>query len=225
MDPCHWPLFGLTVRTPRLELVGVDDALAARLATLAAGGIHDPDTLPFAAPWTDEPSPVLERKAMQHVWRSRAEWTADTWHLNLATLVDGEVVGTQGVGSHGRWTVLRVVGTGSWLGRAHQGRGIGKEMRAAVLHLAFAGLGAVEARTDAFEDNPASLGVTRALGYEPNGYGRHARRDQPTRMLSFVMTRERWESRRRDDIVVEGLEPCLPLFGLDGPDAASEQGP
>ena len=33
-------------------------------------------------------------------------------------------------------------------------------MRAAVLHLAFHGLGAVEAHTgSAFEDNPASLGV------------------------------------------------------------------
>ena len=42
-------------------------------------------------------------------------------------------------------------------------------MRAAVLHSRSPDSSAVEAYTDAFADNPASLGVTRALGYEPNG--------------------------------------------------------
>jgi hypothetical protein len=37
---------------------------------------------------------------------------------------------------------LREVSSGSFIGLKHQGHGIGKEMRAAVLHLAFAGLGA-----------------------------------------------------------------------------------
>ncbi len=39
--------------------------------------------------------------------------------------------------------------TGSWLGRAHQGRGLGKEMRQAALHIIFAGLGAQQAVTRA----------------------------------------------------------------------------
>ena len=45
-------------------------------------------------------------------------------------------------------------------------------MRAAVLHLAFDGLGARRAVSDAFEDNPGWLGVSRKLGYrddESNG--------------------------------------------------------
>ena len=42
---------------------------------------------------------------------------------------------------------MRTVGTGSWLGRPYQGRGIGKEMRGAVLALAFDGLGAEVAET------------------------------------------------------------------------------
>jgi RimJ/RimL family protein N-acetyltransferase len=41
---------------------------------------------------------------------------------------------------------LRKVATGSWLGLKHQGQGIGIEMRSAVLHLAFACLGAEQAR-------------------------------------------------------------------------------
>jgi hypothetical protein len=38
----------------------------------------------------------------------------------------------------------------SWLAPGQRGRGIGEEVRAAVLHLAFAGLGAREAESDAF---------------------------------------------------------------------------
>ncbi len=41
-------------------------------------------------------------------------------------------------------------------------------MRAAVLHLAFAGLEAEYADSDAFTDNAASLGVSRKLGYRPS---------------------------------------------------------
>ena len=44
-------------------------------------------------------------------------------------------------------------------------------MRGAVLALAFDGLGAESATTEAFVDNPASAGVSRALGYRPNGTG------------------------------------------------------
>ena len=56
---------------------------------------------------------------------------------------------------------MRSVATGSWLGLRHQGHGIGKEMRAAVLHFAFAGLGAIEALSGAWDDNKPSLGVER----------------------------------------------------------------
>jgi len=45
----------------------------------------------------------------------------------------------------------------------------GTEMRAAVLHLAFDGLGAREAHSASFEDNPASQRVSLANGYQSNG--------------------------------------------------------
>jgi hypothetical protein len=47
------------------------------------------------------------------------------------------------------------------LAGATDGRGIGAEMRAAVLHLASAGLGVREATSDAFTDNHASNHVSR----------------------------------------------------------------
>lgn len=58
------------------------------------------------------------------------------------------------------FTKFGTVTTFSWLAPGQRGRGIGTEMRAAVLHLAFAGLGAREAESDAFTDNHASNRVS-----------------------------------------------------------------
>ena len=86
-------------------------------------------------------------------------------------------------------------------------------MRAAVLHLAFAGLGALEAQTSAWVDNPASQRVSLRLGYEHEGQTLLARRGEPTPHLRYRLTREAWEQTRRDDIELRGLEPCLALLG------------
>jgi RimJ/RimL family protein N-acetyltransferase len=86
-------------------------------------------------------------------------------------------------------------------------------MRAAILHLGFSGLGAEYAATSAFHDNHSSLGVTRALGYEANGESIEARRNAADKQLHFLLTRSRWEERRRDDIEIIGLESCLDMFG------------
>ena len=207
----YWPLFDLRVRTPRLELRLVDDELAVELARLAAAGIHDPDTMPFAVPFTDQPSPQLERSSLQYFWRTRAEWTPEKWALPLAVIDHGAVVGTQSLEAE-RFPALRAAKTGSWLGREHQGQGIGKEMRAAVLHLLFDGLDAVMAYSGAWHDNLPSLAVSRALGYEENGDLIQPRRDAPDRQILLKLPREQWQ--RRDDIVIENLEPCLETFGI-----------
>jgi RimJ/RimL family protein N-acetyltransferase len=170
--------------------------------------------MPFSLPWTDQPSPQLERGALQYVWRSRAEWTPERWALVLAVARDGQLVGVQEV-SATDFVSLRSVETGSWLGRPFQGAGTGKEMRAAVLHLAFAGLGAARAVSGAWHDNPASIGVSRSLGYADNGGDTKLRRGVPDRQVRFVLDRTAWERTRRPDIVIEGLDPCLELFGLD----------
>ena len=209
----RWPLFGLRVTTPRLELRYPDDELGVALGELAVQGVHDPGAMPFSIPWTEAPPDELPRNSLQWYWRNRAELSPAKWHMDLAVLVDGEVVGSQGIFATD--FVLRGgVETGSWLGTAHQGAGIGTEMRRAVLHLAFAGLGADFAETAAWADNAASLAVTRKLGYEPNGDVVQLRKDMPTRMPRFRMGRASWEARlAADDVVITGLEPCLPLLG------------
>jgi RimJ/RimL family protein N-acetyltransferase len=110
------------------------------------------------------------------------------------------------------FATLRSVHTGSWLGLAHQGRGLGKEMRQAILHLAFAGLGAQEAHSGAFFDNEASRATSRAVGYQPNGEALGPRRDGVARVLNVRIDRATWEERRRDDIELVGLEGCLDMF-------------
>ena len=209
-----WPLFDLRVRTPVLELRYIDDALAVELAQLAAGGIHDPAYMPFALPWTDEPSPQLERNAIQWYWRGRAELSPESWRIELAVILDGAAIGTTGlIADH--FPTLRQFESGSWLGREFQGRGLGTEMRRATLHLGFDGLGAEYATTVAWHDNGASLGVTRSLGYQQDSSRRAVRRGEATEQIGFRMHRDDWLQRlRRDDIVIDGLSPCLPLLGL-----------
>ena len=136
-----WPLFALRLRSERLVLrLPTDDDLLGLLA-VAKDGIHPPGEMPFGVAWSTIPSPEFERSFMQHHWEKRATWTAADWVLNLLVELDGATIGTQTIDGK-RFGVMRTVGTGSWLGRAYQGQGFGKEMRAAVLGLAFDGLGA-----------------------------------------------------------------------------------
>jgi RimJ/RimL family protein N-acetyltransferase len=205
----HWPLFDLRITTPRLELRYVDDEIGARLMDLAATvGVHAPDFMPFTIPWTRFEPPFLQQQGMQHYWRLRAETSPAAWSLPMAAFADGEVVGVQNLMAKD-FTRARWVETGSWLALPFQGKGIGKEMRAAVLHLAFDALDAAYATTAAFHDNPSSLGVTRSLGYRDNGWFIADREGVYERQLRFIMERADWEARRRDDITVSGLDPCL----------------
>ena len=214
-----WPLTGLVVRTPRIELRWPDDDALVALAELGAGGVHPDDDMPFMTPWTRGEPVEVSRRVLQWHWGCRGRWTPEAWIWNPVVTVDGQVVGSQGMNGDD-FAVRRTVSTGSWLGRRHQGRGIGTEMRAAILHLAFAGLGAERAETGAFEDNEASLTVTRRLGYRESGDEILASDGRRRRVVSFALSRAQWEQGRRHDIGIEGLAPCLPLFGADAMAAA-----
>jgi RimJ/RimL family protein N-acetyltransferase len=71
------------------------------------------------------------------------------------------------IGVH--FDTCQIVTSFSWLVPEARQQGLGREMRAAILHLAFKGLGAVEAHSEAFVDNEASNRVSEPLGYQPNG--------------------------------------------------------
>ncbi len=209
----YWPLFDLRVRTPTVELrLPTDDDLV-ELAPLGAESAED---LMFLVPPEPGMQPVphdVERQVLTWGWKARASWTPEAWRAHFAVVVDGVLQGTQSLMAED-FARRRTVMSGSWLGAAYRGRGTGKEMRAAVLHLAFAGLGARRAESGARDDNRASLAVSRALGYVENGDEIYPnRREIGLRGLRFLLTREMWEEHRRPDIVIEGLHDCLDMFG------------
>jgi RimJ/RimL family protein N-acetyltransferase len=208
-----WPLFGLRLRSERLELRLPTDEELLDLMDVVRAGIHPPDEMPFASTWSTLPSPAFERGYLAYHWGNRVSWTPESWELGAAAFLDGRPVGMQGIHARG-FAGNRTVDTGSWLGQAFQGQGLGKEMRTAMLGFAFDGLGALVAETEAFLDNAASNGVSRALGYEENGFGTLAPHGEPRATQRFRMTVEGWRSRPRPRITIEGLEDCRDLFGV-----------
>ncbi|MBA2608102.1 MAG: GNAT family N-acetyltransferase [Actinobacteria bacterium] len=216
----YWPLFQLSVRTPRIELRYPDEAAFMGLTALARKGVHDPASMPFSIAWTDQESPAFEREALKHYWGSRANLSANSWNLPMAVFVDDELAGVQDANAQD-FAKLRVAGTGSWLGLEFHGRGIGKEMRAAILHLLFEGLGAVRCVSGAWHDNGPSHGVSRSLGYAENGEDLMLRRGEPDRLIRLLLTRAEWEKRRRDDIEIVGLDGCIDMLIASEDKAAS----
>jgi RimJ/RimL family protein N-acetyltransferase len=207
-----WPLFDLRLRTDRLELrLPTDNELPA-LAAVARAGMHPPGEMPFGVAWSTVPSPAFERSFAQFHWRNRGSWSAERWVLPFGVFLDRrQPVGSQDIMA-ADFPTLRLVHTGSWLGLPFQGRGYGKEMRSAVLTLAFEYLGAEVAETEAFLDNERSAGVSRSVGYAPNGIGRLAPEDVARDTQRFRMTREAWRARERPTVEVEGFDACSDMF-------------
>ncbi|BCL15296.1 GNAT family N-acetyltransferase [Micromonospora sagamiensis] len=209
----HWPLLGLRVRTARLELRLPNEDELAELAAVAARGVHEPGVRRFLVSWTEGAPAERARALVQSHWRNRGDWTPQSWSLDLVVFVDGRPVGVQDVWAR-EFPARREVATGSWLGLAYHGRGIGTEMRAAALHLAFAGLGATHATSASFVDNAAPLAVSRKLGYQPDGITRDVRDGEVLVSQRLRLTRENWDRTDRPAVTISGLEPCLDLFGI-----------
>lgn len=185
------------------------------LIDLADQGIHDPAVMPFTQPWTDEPLPERRWNSMRFYWQKWGSFVPEQWYLPFAIRHEGQIIGSQDLWAD-HFVAKRVAESGSWIGQAYQGNGFGKEMRHAIVTLAFEGLGATAVTSGAFWDNGPSIAVSRSLGYVENGIDTILRRGEPERLLRFRLDRDVWLLHRRDDIVIEGLEPCLPLFGLSG---------
>lgn len=209
-----YPVLGLRITAGPLELRGISDDDIAALADLAGRGVHPPEEMPFSVPWTDTPAVELPLRFATYHWSLRASFSPEAWTLDLAAVWDGVVVGTQGFRTS-NYLVSRTGETGSWLGREHQGQGIGTRMRQAMCAFLFDCLDAQEISSGAFVDNPASLAVSRKVGYRPNGQRRIVRRPGEWQVnLALVLMPETFI--RGVPISVEGLEPVRRLIGLEG---------
>jgi len=215
-----WPLFGLRIATKRLELrLPREDELPA----LARAGrvIAAPGGPQLQMRWMYGPSPGLEHDLLQWHWRALAHWKPGSWNLPLAVFADGKLIGRQDLFADD-FARVRSVGTGSWLTRACQGQGYGTEARAAVLDLAFRHLGAREANSTYVDGNHASAGVSRKLGYVPNGQ-KAKWRDGEGLVTEYRVRlgRGTWLAREdHDEVTVTGAAECMDLFGAAGPGPA-----
>ncbi|MGW3183000.1 GNAT family N-acetyltransferase [Kitasatospora sp. NPDC001119] len=211
----HWPLRGLRVSSPRLELrLPTEDELA-EVADVAARGVHPPEERPFLTPWGELPPAERARHVVQLHWRRLGRWSAQDWALNLVAFHEGRPVGIQDMRAE-EFGVRREIVSGSWLGLEHQGKGLGTEMRAAMLHLAFAELGTRSARSLSFADNHSSLAVSRRLGYRGDGIDRDVLDGRVVVSQRLRLTPEAWAGHALTPVTVTGLdEGCRALFGLD----------
>lgn len=207
-----WPLFGLTLSTPRLMLRPITDEDIPAAVAAARSGVHEPGRNPFSTPWAELPAKELGPKMAQFYWRCRSEATAESWTLLLGIWYEGGFIGCQDIGAKD-FAVLKTVSTGSWLKQSVHGRGLGKEMRAAVALYAFDWLKAEVAESEAAAWNAASLGVSRALGYELNGvtrmsWGGKMEEVQKVRLTPATFQRPDW------NLEVSGHEPAAKYLGI-----------
>jgi RimJ/RimL family protein N-acetyltransferase len=212
MSNPHWPMFDLRLTTPDLELRHLTEAdLGAVVAILPDDAEQDPASYRFEGL---DAAGNLAAVVHQDYWRARGRWRADSWELAFGAFRGGELVGYQGLEGDD-FATLRTVDSSSFLAVAARGRGLGKQMRAAVLALAFGSLGALVAVSSSWTDNAAALGVSHALGYVDNGVVPHRRGDAAGEMAHLRLSREAWlASGWPAQVRVSGVEPCLVYLGL-----------
>lgn len=190
----------------------VRDEDLPELVDLALSGIHDPKLMPFSSPWTDADSDELQASYVRHHWRVRSELSPTRFSLEFAVRRDSELVGIQGVSTHD-FPTTRTGETGSWLAYRFHGQGIGTRMRQAICAFLFDDLGATEITSGAFTDNPASMAVSRKVGYRLNGTERLMQRDGVGVVERLVLLPEDFV-RGDEPIMVTGAEPLRTFLGL-----------
>jgi RimJ/RimL family protein N-acetyltransferase len=197
-----WPPHALTLTTPALTLRGMTEADALALAEVVPQDLeHSPRLPSFSA----------SINVLQAYWTQLGQWRVEDWVLPFTVLHEGRPIGLQALEGKD-FPVRRTVDSHSWLVASARGRGLGRQMRTAVLALAFDHLGAQFAVSDAWPDNAASLGVSRSLGYRDNGVEVHP---GPRLMQRMLLARTDWSAAW--PVEVTGLEACLPLLGLEHP--------
>ncbi len=214
MDPTYWPIFGLRLATADLELCPMTESDVGPLAELVPDDLEiDPGAIVY--PGVADQRVQRGIVVHQEYWRAYGTWRPESWRLQFTVWHGGDRIGVQALEGDD-FRRLRTVDTFSWLVGDARDRGYGRQMREGVLALAFGPMGAEAAITSAWQENHASLGVSRALGYLPNGESRHAHGDRVDRMIHLRLTREDWlSSGRGADVMISGFDPCRPYFGLD----------
>src|SRR5712692_8481009 len=185
----YWPLFDLRLASPDLTLRPMAEADLTAIADLLPDDVEqDPAATTYAIVDDRISRGIVSH---QHNWKAYGTWRPEAWRLNFVVSAAEHIIGVQELEGND-FPALRTVDTSSFLVPSARDRGYGKQMRAAVLALAFGPLRARAAITSAWHDNHASLGVSRALGYQPNGESLHAREERVDVMVHMRLTGADW---------------------------------
>lgn len=208
-----WPPYAVHISDGPLTLAVISEADLPEIVALVLEGIHDPELMPFHVPWTDAPREELPANMVRWYARNLAEFSPAGFELSFAVRIGDQLAGVQALHTTD-FAVTRTGETGSWLGRRFQSRGLGTRMRQAVCAFAFDHLGASEITSGAFLDNPASLAVSRKVGYRESGRIRLKRRDGEMALnQQLVLTPETFV--RGAPIRVTGAEGLRRFVGVE----------
>ena len=208
-----WPPFALTITCGPVTLSPVRDSDLPELDELVRSGVHDPAEMPFFFPWTDGSQSEVSQRLLQYHWAQRAARSPTAWTCENTVRFEGEVVGCQSISTRD-FLETRTGETGSWLGMKHHGRGIGTLMRQALCAFMFDHLDAAEVTSAAFLDNPASLAVSRKVGYRDNGVVRLKRRGGEVALSQNLVLLPATLNRPEPPVEVEGVGAVRSFLGL-----------
>lgn len=205
-----WPVHGLRLATPDLILRPMREEDLGVLCDLLPDDVEqDPSATRYAG---------LGERANRHAvvvqsyGRHLGLWSPDDWTLSFVVRRGGAVIGVQTLEGPD-YRAERIVDSASWLVVAARGSGLGQQMRAAVLELAFRHLGAVAAISSAVLGNRGSLGVSRALGYAETHRSVLTHSGQTLQHLR--VERATWQACGLGaQVRIDGLAAALPYFGV-----------
>lgn len=152
------------IRTERLALEPLGPA---HLESLWASLESSVEELSRWMAWCVTPRKIETQaflEACQRSWEAGTEW-------NWGLMVDGEAVGTVGIGSH--VPLVRSAEIGYWLRSDLAGRGYMTEAGAAATSFAFDEVGLHRLELHAGPTNTASIRVAEKLGFRREGLLRH----------------------------------------------------
>ncbi len=207
-----WPVLDIRLATPLVQLRPMTEADQDELAVLLP---DDVELDPAATSYPGRDGRAGRGTVLhQGYWKSYGTWSPEAWRLSFVVTSGGAVVGVQELEGND-FARLGTLDSSSFLVERARGHGLGKEMRRAVLALGFGPLAAEVAVTEAWQDNAASLGVSRSLGYRPNGEALHRRGDGVDTMVHLRLTRADWlAGDLAAGVEVAGYEAALPFFGV-----------
>ena len=226
-----FPPFALSISCGPVELRVLRDDDLPELVELVRSGIQTPGLpMPFLRAWHEAPFAPgtpdgFPTTSLAWWWTQRATFTPEEWRLALVVRRDAELVGMQDLHAED-FAHRRHVMTGSWLGRAHQGKGTGTLMRQLVVGFAFDELGAAQCESGYVLGNQASAAVSRKVGYVDNGRRRivqHTRQGVVGADEQRVTVTPGTFVRPDDPVSVQGADVLRRFLGIDRP--GGQEGP